>query len=368
MEFRFDRSELRKGSAIRTDEGYIRADAIVTRTGVLPYRNNDGTTRLELRHPDEVFSKASLDSLKMVPVTNSHPTSGNRLVNSENALALQIGAVGEQVYPDGKYVMASMQVTTADGISAIDAGRVELSCGYTCELVKEDGIYDGERFTHRQRNIRYNHVAIVDRARAGSAARLNLDSGEAIQQEVTMGTKTVVLDGITYEAAPEVANALVKQTARADEAVAKVAGAESQLDALRAKFDEQATELTKLKAVDNSKAVNEAARARVALLTQAGKVLKADALEKLLDSDNRAVQEAVIKTKHAELKLDGQSDVYVQARFDAVIDALGKDAIAVQRQAAFSRADASGAESKSDEAKKKANDELTSMWKGKKSA
>jgi hypothetical protein len=82
---RFDRGELR-GAATRTDEGYIRADAIVTRVGVLTYRNKDGTLRRELRHPDDVFSAESLASLKLIPVTNEHPP--GRLVNADNAKEL----------------------------------------------------------------------------------------------------------------------------------------------------------------------------------------------------------------------------------------------------------------------------------------
>ena len=41
---RFDRGQV-KGDAFITDEGYIKANAIVTRTGVFLYKNPDGTIR-----------------------------------------------------------------------------------------------------------------------------------------------------------------------------------------------------------------------------------------------------------------------------------------------------------------------------------
>lgn len=354
---RFDRGELR-GQIVKTDEGYLRGDAIVTRTGVFTYRLPDGTVRKELRHPDDVFSKESMDSLKMLPVTDTHPYHHGGIVTKDNAAEVQIGVTGETVYPDGRFLLTSIQISRADGIQSINSGRRELSCGYLCDLERVDGVWDGETYIHRQRNIKYNHVAIVDRARAGDTARLNLDTGDAIQTDEDQNMTTpnllqVVLDGISYQAAPEVANALTKSKARVDELEGELKTTKDSLkaksdefDSLKAKNDEAAAELEKLKKADNSAEIQQAVKRRIELLTSAARVLDEEGMKKLDEASDRDIMVAVINAKHQDVKLDEKddkgeykiSDVYVQARFDAIIESLPKDdAAAKQRQAAFSR-------------------------------
>jgi hypothetical protein len=163
----------------KTPEGFLKGIARVTRTGVFTYRNADGTLRRELRHPDEVFSRASLDSMRMIPITNLHPM--DKLVSADTAKALSIGMTGENVIPDGKFVLVPIAITTQDGVSAVEAGREELSLGYETELEEKSGNYDGEEFDFIQRGIMYNHLAIVDRGRAGVDVRLNMDAADAIE-------------------------------------------------------------------------------------------------------------------------------------------------------------------------------------------
>jgi len=52
---RFDSIPLPKME--RTKEGYLRGQAVVSRSGVFSYMNMDGTIRGELRHPEEVFNR-----------------------------------------------------------------------------------------------------------------------------------------------------------------------------------------------------------------------------------------------------------------------------------------------------------------------
>ncbi|MFC3227340.1 DUF2213 domain-containing protein [Marinibaculum pumilum] len=365
-QIRYDKGEV-KGAASRTDEGYVRAEAIVTRTGVFDYRNADGSVRRELRHPDQVFERASLDTMKMIPIVNGHPA--QQLVNASNSKDLAIGHTGETITVDGRYVLAPLVVTSADGVEAIDGGRRELSLGYTVELVREDGEYGGQRYTHRQTRIRYNHLALVDRARAGAAARINLDGESAAQideeESRSMGEKTlktVTLDGIDYEAAPEVANALAKAQARADEAEEKLKTVEPERDQLKAKLDAATEELETLKKADHSEAVAKAVAARIGLERAAAKVLPADT--KLDGKTDREVMEAVILAKSPKANLDGQTDVYVQARFDAVIEGLpdGK-AIGEQRKAAAEKVTGEVKADAAEEARQKAQDEMANMWK-----
>jgi uncharacterized protein len=172
MSYRIDAISI-KCKVKRTDEGYLHGDAVITRVGVLVYKNADGSIRRELRHPDDVFNQDSLDTLKMVPITNKHP---NSEVKSTNVKRLQIGMTGENVRHDERNVTNSIKITDSAAMSDIDRGRQELSAGYHCDMIKQAGTYNGEAYDERQTNIRYNHVAICEKGRAGAEARLNFDS------------------------------------------------------------------------------------------------------------------------------------------------------------------------------------------------
>lgn len=317
---RFDRGELR-GSATRTDEGYIRADAIVTRVGVLTYRNADGSLRRELRHPDDVFHADSLASLRLVPITNDHPP--ERVVNAGNAKALSIGSTGENVRHDEQYVMDSLLITHEDGVKAVEGGKRELSCGYTLDLVREDGVYEGQPYEYRQTNIRYNHVAIVRHARAGGMARLNLDAADAVEidqpDEEKPMLKKVNLDGIEYDAAPEVVNALTKAQARADAAEDGLNAATAEKDKLAAERDNFKERLDAAEKVDHTAAIADGVKVRVTLLGVAARVDKSINCDGLSDIE---IKKAVITKKFPKAELDGKSDAYITARFDGIVEDL----------------------------------------------
>ncbi|MCX7015414.1 MAG: alpha/beta hydrolase fold domain-containing protein, partial [Candidatus Sumerlaeota bacterium] len=57
---------------------------------------------------------------------------------------------------------------------AIEAGKTALSCGYTCDLEHTPGNWMGIKYDAIQRNIRYNHMAVVKAGRAGDAAKLHM--------------------------------------------------------------------------------------------------------------------------------------------------------------------------------------------------
>ena len=83
---RFDTFQVPKVE--KTKEGYLRGKVIASRAGVFEYLNFDGTVRRELRHPDEVFKTDSLDTMKMIPVTDDHPAEFvDSLIHCKGALA-----------------------------------------------------------------------------------------------------------------------------------------------------------------------------------------------------------------------------------------------------------------------------------------
>jgi len=362
VELRADRSQF--GRMTTTPEGYLRGEAVVTRTGVFDYVNADGSIRKELRHPDDVFSTASLATLSMIPVTVDHPS---QLLTLETATELSVGQTGENSRIDGKLVLTPFTITNKRGIDAVKSGKQELSLGYSCDLVEESGEYNGEAYTHRQTNIAYNHLSIVDRARAGAVARINLD-GAAVQSTTanevhTMSEKTMAavnLDGITYDAAPEVANALTKtqaelESVRSDAAKTK-ADMQKEYDELKAKADALKEAMDKMKEEKSDSVIAAKVQERLTLERAAAKL---DAEAKFDGMSDQEVMLAAIKAVRPTFDAEGKSADYVKAAFDMAIESAGDpDAIAKQRKDAAEPVTSETKDLRSD-----AKDTILNMWK-----
>lgn len=323
QQFRIDKNPLPK--VYRTSEGYIKGTAIVTRTGIFKYVDNQGNIRLELRHPDDILDEDSLESLKQIPITVEHPTV---LVDSSNVKQLGVGLTGETVKIDGENIKTTVTITAIEGVEAINSGKEELSLGYTLDLEEEEGIYNGQPYTHRQKNIRYNHLAIVERGRAGANARLNFDSFECgiiVDENITHERENMVkinIDNVDVEVDEAVKKAYDSLNARLDSATAET-------EALKAKLDETEEQFKKAKEINSDSAISEKAKARVELIAKAGKVVNIDGLYDLSDRD---IKLSVIKSRYDSLDLTDKSDDYVSARFDAICEALTNNDEAIKKQ------------------------------------
>lgn len=327
---RFDTGTLR--APVRQPNGFLRVDGLISRTGILEYRNADGSTRREYRSDAEVFDAASLGSFAMVPVTNNHPEVG--LLDATNAKAYSVGHVGESVRRDGDYVAASMMVMDAATIADVEAGKSELSCGYSCDagpggVVNKPGSpWHGQRYDMEQINVRGNHVAIVARGRA-QGARLRLDSDDAAMIAPVDHTDTgdtrmkIMINGVEVDV-PDTTAALINAERRdaADKLAAQVRAVEVQT----ARADAATDKLTKAEreradAADPAKFQARVA-SRVALQVAArsvlGETVKLDTL------DDKAVRVAVLAKLLPEVKLDGKSEVYIEARYDGAMETFDK--------------------------------------------
>lgn len=363
---RFDRGQLTERMDM-TPEGWLRGTAKVTRTGVLEYLNADGTVRRELRHPDEVFAADSLASLKLIPVVNDHPAV--RLLTKDNAALYTVGSTGDTVaITDSKYVSTSLVITGAAAIEAVKKGKRELSLGYTATLVPEVGNYDGMPYEFRQTGIRYNHLAIVDRARVGSAARLNLDAADAVEVQPLekKAMPKITLDGIDYEAAQEVINALTRARQDAQEAKSSVATLTKDAEVLKAKLDSATTELKAEKEKDHADSISKAVKARLAVLDAAAKAaLPSEVTAKLDTMSDADIQRAVILAKQPDAKLDGRSSDYIAARFDAVVETLGDKTADARKKIIGNTTNTHNDSDKADLARKKMLDSMSGAWKRK---
>lgn len=241
------------GAPVETPEGFLRVDGRISRIGIQIYHLADGSVRRELRLPEEVQDAESLASFEGVPLTNDHP---DARVDARSAKRVMVGSVGHP-QPDGDYVRARIVIIDEDAIKQARGGRRQLSCGYSCEVdetqVPEYVIKYGQ-YDSIQRKIRGNHVALVDRARAGNGATIRLDSGDGVaeicqekpmpvasSQETPMPFKLTV-GKHTYEVADAniqatVDEAIGAEKQRADKADATLAEVQKQLSGLEAERD-----------------------------------------------------------------------------------------------------------------------------------
>ena len=153
-----------------TKEGYLIDHPVVTSTGIFEYLNPDGSVRRELRLPDDVFDPASLISYKGKPVILTHEAG---VVDKRNVEQEHIGTILSDGYQDGENVRAEVIIHDTDTMKK--SGLRELSLGYSLDLDETPGVWKGQPYEAIQRNIRINHLALVDKARAGEQARLNID-------------------------------------------------------------------------------------------------------------------------------------------------------------------------------------------------
>lgn len=315
---RFDSGSL--GNVQRTPQGGIRVPARLTRAGIFVYLNPDGSKRREYRSKEEVSRADSLATLTDAPVTHLHP---RELVTPANFAAVVRGTVSGTARVDGSQIEADLAIQDARLIERIERGDREVSCGYRCKLIHTPGISpEGERYDAIQTEIRYNHVAVVPRGRAGREIALRLDAEDNQIREDASAMKVEIINGVEYEVGtPAHTSAAVARQDAADNAAGRLAALEAENKDLRTRLDAA------------PKALAEAVRARVALEGAAGRA-KVEVRADMSDDDLRR---AVISKVLPDLDLKDKDAGYLAGAFDV---ALGKIGPASSSSAESVRADA----------------------------
>ena len=152
------------------EQGFLHDTPIVTSTGIFEYILPDGTVRRELRLPKYVFDPESLKSYQGKPVIITHQAGS---IDKDNVMDEIVGTILSEGFKDGDNVRCKIIIHDFDKVKKIPFR--ELSLGYDLDLIEEPGVWEGEHYDAIQTNIRINHLAIVEKARAGDKAHLNLD-------------------------------------------------------------------------------------------------------------------------------------------------------------------------------------------------
>ena len=366
--------------AEKTDEGFLIARAPLTSVGVFTYRNADGTQRRELRLPEEVFSYESLATLRMKPLTLLHP---EEVVTPKNADKLSVGSIGNDITIDSYRVYGSVSVTKADGIKAVEEKTARgLSCGYKCDIEWTSGTWMGVPFDCIQRNIRYNHVALVPVPRAGDGNAIRMDGAGTPEprenykptNEEKMNLKTIHLDGADFQAEPQVIEALDKAQNRidaaekelsqlrtdykaaAEKAAAEKAAVEAERDTFKERLDAMEKEIPNK--------ISEAVKSRLDIVGKAS-AAGVEVRDDMADSD---IKKAVVKKYYPNANLDGQEEAYINARFDCACEQAAKEAENKSRKDAAENTSHNvnpTAQEKLEAAKKAYNERMDSAWQDK---
>ena len=317
-----------------TDEGFLVVPARISRIGIQEYlagemgvedRKPDDIVRV-YRPEEEVFSDMSLSSFSNKPVTNNHPPV---LVNASNAKEYSVGHAGPTLTRDGCFAKSDLFIIDAKSIADIESGKAELSNGYTADIDWTPGVSpDGEQYDAVQRNIKGNHIAIVERGRAGRDCRV-ADQLPNLGDIPKMAKITI--DGVDYEVSDQAAQAVGKlhtrltdaemsaeeaekeKKAKEDEMGEAKKAAEKTEDSLKAKLDDATSKVPTADALDKLVA------ARTELVDKVRKILPEVEWE---GKDNASLMKEAVAAKCANVQMDSVSTDYIQARFDMLVESV----------------------------------------------
>lgn len=171
---------LDRSSARTIDEnGFMRVrDCPISKETVNPYRGDeipdwqalglDSERIYQVYRPGDELA-AGADSFGGLPLDLDHHEESAETPQKEH----RVGSVGTDVHFDGTYLRATLTVTDAKAIQAIESGEArEISCAYAFDPVVRAGDFKGQSYDIVMTRIRGNHVALVDKGRAGPDVRV----------------------------------------------------------------------------------------------------------------------------------------------------------------------------------------------------
>ena len=146
-----------------------------TKEQVAPYHGEEipGYERLGLdpqktyyvyRPASELSKPETIASINSIPIQLEH-----HIENPDDpATDTRIGTTGEKAKWEAPYLYNSLTFWESRAISLIESGTMrELSLGYAFDPVKKSGVFKGQKYDLVMRNIRANHLALVEQGRAG---------------------------------------------------------------------------------------------------------------------------------------------------------------------------------------------------------
>lgn len=184
-----------------TPEGFLVIEGVcIARTGTQQYHvselalKGDSTGVITVtRTPEEVFSPTTLASFEGKPITVEHPP---EFVTPENWKKYEVGQLHNVRRGDGiedDMMMADIIIKDAGAIAYVNRDKPEVSCGYDSDYIQTEPGFA------QQTKIIGNHLALVDRGRAGPRCAIRDHSFTPVTPDITtelfiMSTKSKTVD------------------------------------------------------------------------------------------------------------------------------------------------------------------------------
>lgn len=159
----------------RKDEnGFMHVDSShITKEQVVKYYGREIPGWQELRlDPDRLYNvyRPAEEIEKAAPTFDGLPLLLQHHLESadEPQKEFRVGSISRPVW-NAPYLDCDLHITDGAAIDAVEHGDFkEISAAYLYDPVKESGTFDGDDYEIVMRNLRGNHVALVEKGRAGA--------------------------------------------------------------------------------------------------------------------------------------------------------------------------------------------------------
>lgn len=267
----------------------------LSKVGVFPYLGrNIGAPDPDklysvLRPADELANPDTVNSFRLLPLIDDHTMLGDE--NSGFTPAEQKGVqgtTGDNVSFNNAtgILQSNIKVFSERLKKLIESGKKQLSCGYRCLYEAATGTYQGQTYDYIQRNIRGNHLALVDQGRMGPDVRV-LDC----QDHFIITNDSMEFEHMTTQTGEKKAPTLDSLAAAMDE-ISKV------LSKIVAKDEEE------MKAAETKKADEEKAEADKKAADEAAAVEAAKTEKEKLEGDKKGMDAMEKKLTAVQDELD----------------------------------------------------------------
>lgn len=199
------------------EDGRLHVDrSNLTRVQVAPYRGSEipGWEALKLdpekvyyglRPAEELSDEETIRSVNGIPIQLNHHLD----YPDKPAKETRVGSTGDKAAFDGTYLSNSLHIQDSDAINRIKDGSMkQLSLAYHYDPdFNSSGEWKGQKYDFTMRNIRGQHLALVEEGRAGPTCVVE---DHAFQGEKSMNDDKNPLQKTGQDGSPAVENAEVK--------------------------------------------------------------------------------------------------------------------------------------------------------------
>lgn len=164
---------------VDVNDYWLIPDNPMTKIGVFPYLGRQISPELEpdkiynvLRPAEELTRPKTLKSLELIPLINDHTMIGTEPgMHPAEEVGVE-GTTGANVKVNGKLVTNDLKCYTENIKELISSGKKDLSMGYRCRYELTSGEFEGVHYDAIQRDIIFNHIALVEEGRMGKDVRV----------------------------------------------------------------------------------------------------------------------------------------------------------------------------------------------------